>query len=275
MHYKVAEDKMLKRIISALVGAPLIALFLIVEGNYLYLFAGILSLVGMYEYYRAIKATGVKTIDFIGYVFCIAFYILQLAYPKVEIFSKLAAIMLILLFTYEIFTHRSSVNGIVHTLFGFIYVSFLLAHIIFINNLENGAVLIWLPFLTAWFTDTAAYFTGITIGKHKLSPTISPKKTIEGAVGGIVGSILLTTIFGIIIRNYNSSIAIHNFILIGLLCGIFSQLGDLAASYIKRHTKLKDFGNLIPGHGGILDRFDSILFTTPVVYYYFLLVQNF
>ncbi|OGO78451.1 MAG: hypothetical protein A2Y23_03735 [Clostridiales bacterium GWB2_37_7] len=265
---------MLTRIISALVGAPLIVLFLIVKGNYLYLFAGVLSLVGMYEYYRAIKATGVKTVDFAGYIFCVAFYILQLIYPRTEVFSKIAAIMLIFLFSYEIFTRKSSVNGIVHTLFGFIYVGFLLAHIIFINNLEDGAVLIWLPFLTAWFTDTAAYFTGISIGKHKLSPIISPKKTVEGAIGGIIGSTVLTTAFGIVIGNYNNSVGIQNFVLIGLICGVVSQLGDLAASYIKRHTNLKDFGNLIPGHGGILDRFDSILFTMPVVYYYFLLVQN-
>lgn len=265
---------MLTRIISALVGAPLIALFLIVKGEALYIFAGVLSIVGMYEYYRAVKATGIKTIDFIGYIFCIAFYVMQLIYPTLEIFSKLTAFMLIILFTYEIFTRKSSVNGIVHTLFGFTYVSFLLSHILFINDLQSGDILIWLPFLTAWFTDTAAYFTGITIGKHKLCPAISPKKTIEGSVGGILGSILLTTVFGIIIRNYNSSIGIQDFIIIGLLCGIVSQLGDLAASYIKRNTNLKDFGNLIPGHGGILDRFDSILFTMPVVYYYFLLVQN-
>lgn len=265
---------MLTRIISALVGVPLIAFFLIVKGEALYLFAGVLSLVGMYEYYRAIKATGIKTIDFVGYMFCIAFYVMQLIYPGHEMFSKLLTFMLITLFTYEIFTRKSNINGIVHTIFAFTYVSFLLSHMLFINDLQNSAVLIWLPFITAWFTDTAAYFTGITIGKHKLCPAISPKKTIEGAVGGIVGSILLTTVFGIIVRNYHSGIAIQDFIIIGLLCGIVSQLGDLAASYIKRNTNLKDFGNLIPGHGGILDRFDSILFTMPVVYYYFLLVQN-
>jgi phosphatidate cytidylyltransferase len=265
---------MLTRIISAIVGVPFIALFLIVKGDYLYLFAGILSLFGMYEYYKAIKATGVKTMDSIGFIFCIGFYILQLLNPNAEIFSKLMAIMLITLFTFEIFTRKSGVNGIVHTMFGFVYVTFLLGHIIFISHLENAAVLIWLPFLTAWFTDSAAYFTGISIGKHKLSPAISPKKTIEGALGGIIGSSLLTTIFGVLISKYNSNIGIFDFIIIGLLCGIFSQLGDLAASYIKRYANLKDFGKLIPGHGGILDRFDSILFTMPVVYYYFLLVQN-
>lgn len=265
---------MLTRIISAIVGVPLIVFFLVVKGNYLFFFAGVLSLVGMYEYYKAIKTTGIKTMDIIGYIFCIGFYILQLIYPDAEVFSKLAPLMLIVLFTYEIFTRKNGVNGIVHTVFGFIYVSFLLAHIIFINKLNSSAVLIWLPFLTAWFADTTAYFTGISIGKRKLFPSISPKKTVEGYIGGILGCSLLTTLYGFFIARYDNSINIIHFIVIGLICGLASEIGDLAASYIKRQTGIKDFGNLIPGHGGILDRFDSILFTLPVVYYYFLLVQN-
>lgn len=265
---------MLTRILSALVGVPLIVFFLIVRGNYLYLFAALISLAGMFEYYRAIKAANIKTLDYFGYFFCAAFYLLQFLYPEADIFGKLTALMVVTFFTYEIFTRKNGVNGIIHTIFGFIYVSYLLAHIIFINNLENGAILIWLPFVTAWFTDSAAYFTGITIGKHKLCPTISPKKTIEGALGGIIGCSVLTTAFGYLVGNYDNNIGISNFIIIGLICGVASQLGDLTASYIKRYTKIKDFGKLIPGHGGILDRFDSILFTMPVVYYYFILVQN-
>jgi phosphatidate cytidylyltransferase len=265
---------MLTRIISALVGVPLIALFLIFRGNYLYMFVGVLSLIGMYEYYKAIQSTGVKTVDYISYIFCIAFYVLQLIYPTIEVFSRLMAIMIITLFTYEIFTRKSGVNGIVHTIFGFIYVTFLMSHIVLLNNLEYGAVLIWLPFLTAWFTDSSAYFVGISIGKHKIVPAISPKKSLEGFVGGIIGSSVLTTLFGVIITRYGYDIALVHFIIIGLVCGFASEIGDLVSSYIKRYAKIKDFGNLIPGHGGILDRFDSILFTMPIVYYYFLLVQN-
>ena len=265
---------MLTRIISAIVGVPLIALFLTVRGNYLYMFVGVLSLIGMYEYYKAIKATGVKTINYIGFVFCIAFYVLQLIYPGVEMFSDMLAIMLLTLFTYEIFTRKSGVNGIVHTAFGFVYVTFLMSHIVLINNLENAAVLIWLPFLTAWFTDSAAYFVGISIGKHKIVPAISPKKSLEGFVGGIIGSSVLTTLFGVIIAGYGYDIALVHFIIIGLVCGFASEIGDLASSYIKRFANIKDFGKLIPGHGGILDRFDSILFTAPIVYYYFIFVQN-
>lgn len=264
------------RIISALVVAPLIIFFLIVKGNYLYLFAGIISLAGLYEYYKAIKTVGIKTIDIIGYVFTVAYYILLYLYPDLisDGLGRITALMIIFTFTYEIFTQKSGVNGVVHTIFGFLYVSYLLSHIIYIYGLQNGAILIWLPFVTAWFTDTTAYFVGISIGKHKLSPTISPKKSIEGALGGIVGSCFLTYLFGVFVSRYENSIGITNFIVIGLICGIASQLGDLAASYIKRYTGVKDFGNIIPGHGGILDRFDSILFTAPVVYYYFIIIQN-
>ncbi|MDF2522038.1 MAG: hypothetical protein K0R84_2666 [Clostridia bacterium] len=266
---------MLIRIISALVGAPLIIFFLLVKGNYLYILAGLLSLVGLYEYYKAMRTVGIKTIDIIGYIYCIAYYIILFMYPNADILGYLTASMIIVAFSYEIFTRKSGVNGVVHTIFGFMYVSYLLSHIILVNRLDNGDILVWLPFVTAWFTDTAAYFTGVTIGKHKAFPTISPKKTVEGYIGGTIGSILLTTAFGLIVGSYGSSIGIMNFVIIGFICAIASELGDLVSSYIKRYAGIKDFGNLIPGHGGILDRFDSILFTAPVVYYFFLIIQNF
>lgn len=265
---------MLIRIISALVGAPLIIFFLIVKGNYLYLFAGLLSIVGLYEYYKAIKKVGTKTIDLLGYVFCVVFYIMLFMYPNSDALGIVITPMILIAFTYDLFSRKSGVNGVVHTVFGLLYVAYLLAHIIFVNNLANGAILVWLPFVTAWFTDSAAYFTGVTIGKHKIFPTISPKKTLEGYIGGIIGSGLLTSLFGLFVSRYDSSISIVHYIIIGLVCAFASEIGDLASSYIKRQTGIKDFGNLIPGHGGILDRFDSILFTAPVVYYYFTFIQN-
>jgi phosphatidate cytidylyltransferase len=112
------------------------------------------------------------------------------------------------------------------------------------------------------------------MGKVKLCPKVSPKKTVEGALGGIVGSVALSTLSGIIFNNLGVDIKIIHFVVSGFLCGIASELGDLAASYIKRYTGIKDFGNLIPGHGGILDRFDSILFTAPVIYYYFTIIGD-
>lgn len=265
---------MLIRIISAIVGAPLIIFFLIVKGIYLHVFVGLLALIGLFEYYKAIRAVGTKATDIFGYLAVIVFYIINFMYTTTDSLNVIVASLILLAFSYELFTRKGGVNGVIHTVFGFLYVGYLLAHILFINDMPNGAIIIWLPFVTAWFSDSCAYFTGVTIGKHKVFPTISPKKTLEGYIGGIIGSGVLTTIFGLIVSRYDSSIGIINYVIIGLLCAIASELGDLAASYIKRQTGIKDFGNLIPGHGGILDRFDSILFTAPVVYYYFMAIQN-
>ena len=115
-----------------------------------------------------------------------------------------------------------------------------------------------------------AYFTGYFLGKHKLCPKISPKKTIEGSIGGIIGSVVLSALFGYF---FFERILIHC-IIIGIIGGIVSQFGDLTASVFKRKMGIKDYGNLIPGHGGILDRFDSVLFTAPMVYYYIMLVLS-
>jgi len=122
---------------------------------------------------------------------------------------------------------------------------------------------VWIVFVSAFGTDIFAYFTGLAVGKHKLSPTISPKKTIEGSIGGVCGSVLLCVFFSLLFMPDELATCI----VIGVAGGVFSQFGDLAASVIKRKIGIKDWGTLIPGHGGVLDRIDSILFTAPLVFY--------
>ena len=121
---------------------------------------------------------------------------------------------------------------------------------------------------TAILTDIFAYFTGYFFGKHKLAPVLSPKKTIEGALGGVLGSVLFSIVFALIAK---LDIFPH-MVIMGVVGSIFAQLGDLTASAFKRKIGIKDYGNIIPGHGGILDRVDSIIFTAPVIYYYLQLV---
>ncbi len=130
--------------------------------------------------------------------------------------------------------------------------------------LLDGSIYIWLVFISAFATDTFAYFTGVTIGKHKLYPRISPKKTIEGSLGGIIGCLITVMLFSVYFKLDNLVATA----VLAIILSVISQIGDLTASTIKRTANIKDYGNLIPGHGGILDRFDSILFTTPIVYYY-------
>ena len=154
------------------------------------------------------------------------------------------------------------------TILGFTYVVILFSFIPLVNNKVNGQYLVWLIFIGSWLSDTVAYYFGRFFGKHKLCPKVSPKKTIEGSIGGLLGATLGCGIFGIIVSPYVPEVAIVHFFLIGALCGIMGQFGDLVASSIKRYVDLKDYSNLIPGHGGILDRFDSILFNAVVVFYY-------
>ena len=134
---------------------------------------------------------------------------------------------------------------------------------------ERGHIYVWMPFL-AWVCDTCAYFTGMLFGRHKLCPKLSPKKTIEGAVGGVLGTMAAGAVFGLLLpvgTDYYNERVIYACVLIGLAVGILSQFGDLLASGLKRDIGIKDFGTLIPGHGGIMDRFDSVIFVTPVVYF--------
>jgi phosphatidate cytidylyltransferase len=153
-------------------------------------------------------------------------------------------------------------EDVTSTLFGVMYVIFFSYHIVLIDQ-KLGENVIWLVFITAFGTDIMAYFTGIAFGKHKLCPNLSPKKSIEGAVGGAIGSIIFCGIYGYFVL---PSMVVECLV-IGLIGSIFAQIGDLSASSFKRRMGIKDYGNLIPGHGGILDRFDSVLFTAPLVYY--------
>lgn len=137
---------------------------------------------------------------------------------------------------------------------------------LFVNilDLKNGKLLLVLLFIAAWAPDSLAYTIGSFLGKHKLFPEISPKKTVEGFVGGILGGILGTVIYGILLTVNDYKIDWLIFVLLGVIGAVAGSLGDLFFSYLKRHFKIKDFGNLLPGHGGVLDRFDSVLFVLPI-----------
>ena len=139
---------------------------------------------------------------------------------------------------------------------------------------KYGIYLVWMVFVSSWISDTFAYLTGMLLGRHKLAPVLSPKKSIEGSIGGIAGSSLAGALFGFIFSSKAGQEI--NMVVVCALLGAFgsviSQIGDLAASAIKRNCEIKDYGHLIPGHGGIMDRFDSVLFVAPLMS---LLLYNF
>ena len=151
--------------------------------------------------------------------------------------------------------------------FGIVYI---LAFIIFIPLLykcENGKFLIWYLAIAAWGTDTFAYAVGMKLGKHKLTP-ISPKKSVEGSIAGIIGAVILSIIYTYILNKvWNFEISYIAIVGIATILSVLGQIGDLAASSVKRFTGIKDFGKIIPGHGGMLDRIDSILLIAPFAYF--------
>ena len=167
---------------------------------------------------------------------------------------------------YEVFSDEPSFLRAVLTLFFLIYVPFLIGFLMMFDNIVYGKYMIWICFLAPFATDTFAYYGGKRFGKRKLTP-ISPNKTIAGSVCGLIACAIVIFLYGLFLRYY-FQIEIHPtfFSLIGLITSASSQIGDLRASLIKRTYDIKDFGKILPGHGGILDRFDSILFTIPVVY---------
>lgn len=163
---------------------------------------------------------------------------------------------------------KYNVLDVAITILGIIYVPFLFSFIPFSWLLNNGKFIVVYILAGAWITDTFAYFIGKAFGKHKLSK-ISPKKTIEGCIGGIVGATLFFGIYSYYLNNIGieSNWVIMTFV--GIISSIISQIGDIAASSIKRFCDVKDFGTIMPGHGGVLDRFDSVIFIAPFIFMLF------
>jgi len=147
-----------------------------------------------------------------------------------------------------------------------IYICFCFSAAVLVSDLPNGDILIWFVFAGAWVTDSFAYLVGVSIGKHKIFPNISPKKTWEGAIGGIVGTSLILLLVAYILTFFGYTMNYLLVALFAIISAVFAQMGDLAASYIKRECGIKDFGSVLPGHGGIMDRADSILFVAPIAY---------
>ena len=245
------------RLLSGIV-LVIIALVTIISGGYLLwgtLF--LVSLIGLTELYRA---AGVQEK---GYYLLLLFGLE--AYSMMDMIFILIVLLAVYVFSYP----KYHADQVMAAFFGVIYVSVLLSYIYLTRNLKGGAFLVWLIFLCSWGCDTCAYCVGILIGKHKMAPVLSPKKSIEGAVGGVAGAALLGLIYALAAGKFFPEFD-HSPAVYALICAVgalISMVGDLAASGIKRNHNIKDYGKLIPGHGGILDRFDSVIFTAPVIYF--------
>jgi phosphatidate cytidylyltransferase len=256
-----------KRYLGALLMSPFL-IFIFLGGKYLFFLVLLISIAGIFEFYRVIRQGDIKPISSFGYLLCLVHYTI-LYYDKTMTTSVLISIFaLLLLLCVPILNIKYNVMDVAVTFLGYFYVAVFFSFIPLINSKAFGDYLIWLVFISSWSCDTAAYYVGRYFGKNKLCPKVSPKKTIEGSIGGLLGSGIICLIYGIIISYRIDIMNIWNYFIIGILCGIFCQFGDLVASSVKRFVGVKDYSNLIPGHGGILDRFDSIIFSSVIVYYY-------
>lgn len=259
------------RYLGALIMAPFL-IFIFLGGAFLQAFTIVLSFYGLYEFYKTTKHAGILPISIGGYLMLFLYYLTGNDFTMLSFIMILGTFILLCI---PVLNLKYNVVGVAITFLGFLYVGILFSFITLVNKKSHGQYLVWLIFLSSWFCDTMAYYFGKFFGKHKLCPRVSPKKTIEGAIGGIIGSTLACGIFGMIIYNKIGTIPIYHFFIIGILCGVFCQMGDLVASSIKRFAGVKDYSNLIPGHGGILDRFDSILFAGTIVFFYLIFILKF
>ena len=252
------------RLISGII-LVIIALATIISGSWILFFTLLaVSLIGMRELYKVMKVSDehVTVLELVGYLGAVLYYIAMRAdfgnYGTMAIIISMILILFVYVFGYP----KYRAEQVMAAFFGVVYVAVMLSFIYLTRNLPDGKFLVWLIFLCSWGCDTCAYCVGMLIGKHKMAPVLSPKKSIEGAVGGVVGAALLGVIYAAATQGKMAEYA-----LICAVGALISMVGDLAASAIKRNQNIKDYGKLIPGHGGILDRFDSVIITAPVIYY--------
>lgn len=257
-----------KRLISGIVLAALAIYVLYTGGNVLFFTMGILSLIGLFELYRAYKVHN-KLAGILGYIAAIAYYTL-LYFDMPKYYMLLAIVFILLLMILFVFSFPGhTAEEIMAVFFGIFYVAVMMSYVYQTRMLADGLFVVWLIFISSWGSDTSAYCVGMLLGKHKLTPKLSPKKSIEGAIGGVVGAGVLGAVYGWFVQLAFGYAERTKIMLVVICClgAIVSQIGDLAASAIKRNKDIKDYGKLIPGHGGILDRFDSVIFTAPIIYY--------
>ncbi len=259
-----------KKIISALIMLPLL-IFLVIGKIPLLVFCLVISCLCMYEFYKGFEVLDLKPNMISG--FCCVLLLYAIIYvDKIHGAGVPASQDLMFLWVFvtiiscllpALLSKGHNILPGMITLMGVLYPGFMMAHLAMIKCIEGYSMMVWIAAICAVGTDIFAYFAGIFFGQHALCPQISPKKTVEGAIGGLIASTILCFLFGII---FVKGLGAKGLI-IGLLGSVAAQLGDLTASAFKRKFGIKDYSNIIPGHGGFLDRFDSLLFAAPFVYY--------
>lgn len=258
------------RLLSGIVLLAAAALLFVVGDIWLVIALGILSLVGVYELFR-IWGMEKHPLAIVTYVATVGCYAMFIDYPfNLGLHEIMPIIALLALLTvYVIRYPKDHINQVTKSIFALIYVPVMMSFIYLLREFEMGEWLIWLVLISSWGADTCAYCVGKLIGKHHFSE-LSPKKTIEGCVGGIVGAALIAFGYAWFVPEGLGEYFILDVRImlpvVAAISALISQIGDLSASAIKRNYEVKDYGKIIPGHGGVLDRFDSVIFVAPFIY---------
>ena len=277
---------MLQRILVAVVGVPLLLLVLVWAPEWAALaLLDVLAVIGAYELLRAVCGKK-KAAQHLGLAGAMAVIVISSAFWNdpdkagfADVLFPLAlTALLVLLFLSVILLYGTEraidFQGVCAILVAGIAIPLAFSCLLRLRLMENGGGLVLIPLVAAFCSDSAALFTGMACGKHKLSPKVSPKKTVEGAVGGLIGGAVGMVLFRIVF--YLCTLRpLHVLwcVVLGLVGALLGQIGDLSFSAIKREYGIKDYGNLLPGHGGVLDRFDSVIFAAPVIWLIITLVE--
>ena len=264
-----------KRITSGfIVGLALIVLLLIQNNIITGLMFTLIAIVAMHEYLGAISKV-CKPIKWISYLSCVLVLLPSFISSQQLTGGLIYAIpiILLILFAHVIATDmKTSFKDMAYTLLGICYVPTFIMFLTMIDKMQNGKILLGYIFIASWGTDVFAYCIGKRFGKHKFSK-VSPKKSIEGCIAGTIGATVLALIYTFVLNN-NFSFEYSYFVvgISGIVLSLIGQIGDFSASCIKRYVDIKDYSNLLPGHGGMLDRIDSVLFIAPFAYMLFTLI---
>ncbi len=266
------------RLLSSIVLVIIALVTLILGGPVLAAFLFLISLIAYLELTKATKVhtgKGINGLEAVGIVGITAYY-LALYFLKDNLYSMLSIIVVFMagLLVYVLKFPKYHANQVMASFFAFVYAPVMLSFIYLTRQAEYGIYIVWLILISSWGCDTCAYVVGMLIGKKKIFPVLSPKKSLEGCIGGALGAALLGALYGHFVVNRVVDEQEVTWI-VALICAVgavMSQGGDLAASAIKRNHEIKDYGKIIPGHGGIMDRFDSVIVTAPMIYFLVILL---
>ncbi len=266
---------MLTRILTSAIGIVVFFAALFSPPPFFPIIVLVVTAVMLSEMYSVLKCGA--AVNIIGYISALALALARVFAEGVYFAEALVFVFMLYLIT-AVFLHtKKKANEVLSHGFITAYLGIFMSYIIR-TSLEFGALGALWVFVIAWITDSGAYFVGVTMGKHKIAPHISPKKSVEGSIGGVISTVVCAAVYYFIIvkvgTQYDTRVLL-SFMAMGLVGSVLSQLGDFVASAVKRDSGIKDYGSILPGHGGLMDRFDSVVFIAPFVYYVMALINHF